>query len=111
VTNRERIIFILLVFVTFFVGFSIGRSLSDEDLSKAKKKAYSHGESVGYERGLNIPQSIGQTQKILQELGFYKGRIDNIWGKNTDRAFCDWCAEQHFTVEIENLQSQIGNKL
>jgi len=111
VTNRERIIFILMTLVTFLVGVAVGRSLSAEDLLKAEQKAYLQGESAGYERGLNVPRSISQTQEVLQRLGFYEGQIDGIWGKKTDRAFCDWCAEQHFTVEIENLQSQIGNKL
>ena len=40
----------------------------------------------------NYVQPPCEAQRRLKEQGLYHGKIDNIWGKETDRAFCDWCA-------------------
>jgi len=40
----------------------------------------------------NYVQPPCEAQRRLKEQGFYKGRIDNIWGPESDGAFCNWCA-------------------
>ena len=40
----------------------------------------------------NYVQNIGEAQQRLKEQGLYHGKIDYLWGKETDRAYCDWCA-------------------
>jgi len=66
---------------------------------------FGFGLAVGYKANKKVitveveivkPMSIGQTQEILKELGHYKGRIDGIWGKETDKAFCSYSAEECF---------------
>lgn len=39
-------------------------------------------------------RSIGETQQQLKDAGFYHGRIDYIWGPNTERAYCNYKAAQ-----------------
>ena len=39
-------------------------------------------------------QNIGEAQRRLKEQGLYQGKIDYIWGKETDRAYCNYCAIQ-----------------
>jgi len=39
----------------------------------------------------NYVQNIGEAQKRLKEQGLYHGKIDYIWGPETDKAYCDWC--------------------
>jgi len=33
-----------------------------------------------------------EAQRRLKEMGLYHGKIDNIWGKESDKAYCDYCA-------------------
>lgn len=40
----------------------------------------------------NYVQPPCEAQRRLKEQGLYHGRIDNIWGPESDKAFCDWCA-------------------
>ena len=40
----------------------------------------------------NYVQPPCEAQRRLKEQGLYHGRIDGIWGKKTDKAFCDYCA-------------------
>lgn len=35
-------------------------------------------------------RSIGETQQQLKDAGLYHGRIDYIWGPNTERAYCNY---------------------
>lgn len=39
-------------------------------------------------------RSIGETQQQLKDAGYYHGRIDYIWGKNTERAYCEYKAAE-----------------
>lgn len=48
--------------------------------------------TIVYVHDPNYVQPPCEAQRRLQEQGFYKGRIDNIWGPESDRAFCNWCA-------------------
>jgi hypothetical protein len=48
--------------------------------------------NVVYIQDPNYVQNIGEAQQRLKEQGLYHGKIDYIWGKETDRAYCDWCA-------------------
>lgn len=41
--------------------------------------------------------SIGETQQELRDAGYYHGRIDNIWGPKTEKAYCDYMAAPYFT--------------
>lgn len=40
----------------------------------------------------NYVQPPCEAQKRLKEQGLYHGKIDNIWGEKTDKAFCDYMA-------------------
>lgn len=40
----------------------------------------------------NYVQNPYEAQERLKAQGLYDGKIDGIWGKNTDRAYCDYCA-------------------
>ena len=40
--------------------------------------------------------NICEIQQKLTEAGYYNGCIDGIWGKETDMAYCNWAAAQHF---------------
>jgi len=36
--------------------------------------------------------NIFEMQERLKAQGLYKGKVDGIWGKETDRAYSDYCA-------------------
>jgi len=40
-------------------------------------------------------RSIYETQRQMQEHG-YDVQVDGIWGKKTEKSYCDWCAKQSF---------------
>ncbi len=44
----------------------------------------------------NYVQCPAEAQERLKAQGLYDGKIDGIWGPETDRAYCDWCAIQTF---------------
>jgi len=44
----------------------------------------------------NYVQNPYEAQERLKAQGLYDGKIDGIWGKETDRAYCDWAAMQEF---------------
>jgi len=41
-------------------------------------------------------QNIFEIQQALKDRGLYEGKVDGIWGEKTDKAYCDYCAIQHF---------------
>lgn len=47
----------------------------------------------------NYVQPPCEAQRRLREQGLYDGKIDGIWGKQTDKAFYDWAAIQTFRNE------------
>ena len=49
-----------------------------------------------YVQDPNYVQCPSEAQERLKAQGFYHGKIDGIWGEQSDRAFCDWCAVQEF---------------
>lgn len=55
---------------------------------------------VIYIQDPNYVQPPCEAQRRLKEQGLYHGRIDNIWGPESDKAFCDWCAIEAFK-EVE----------
>ena len=40
----------------------------------------------------NYVQCPAEAQERLKAQGLYDGKIDGIWGKETDRAYCDYMA-------------------
>jgi len=40
----------------------------------------------------NYVQCPAEAQERLKAQGLYDGKIDGIWGAETDKAYCDWCA-------------------
>jgi len=54
--------------------------------------------TVEYVQDPNYVQNVGEAQERLREQGFYDGDIDYKWGPETERAYCNWCASQHFTT-------------
>lgn len=47
---------------------------------------------VIYIQDPNYVQPPCEAQRRLKEQRLYQGRIDNIWGPETDKAYCDYCA-------------------
>ena len=41
---------------------------------------------------VEIPMSVSDIQRFLKAEGLYEGKIDNVWGPGTERAWCNWCA-------------------
>jgi len=37
-----------------------------------------------------------EAQRRLKDQGFYQGRIDNIWGPKTSKAYANWSAAPEF---------------
>ena len=55
--------------------------------------AYYNGEpKVVYIPDPNYVQSPFEAQQILKDMGLYHGKIDGIWGKESDKAYCDYRA-------------------
>jgi len=44
----------------------------------------------------NYVQGICEAQERLKAQRLYNGRIDGVWGKETEKAYCDWAAIQTF---------------
>jgi len=42
-----------------------------------------------------------EAQERLRDAGFYHGKIDGIWGAESEKAYCDWCASRYFPKEIK----------
>ena len=47
----------------------------------------------------NYVQGVCEAQERLKVQNLYNGRIDGVWGKETERAFCNWCAIREFKGE------------
>ena len=47
----------------------------------------------------NYVQGVCEAQERLKVQHLYNGRIDGVWGKETERAFCNWCAIREFEGE------------
>ena len=41
------------------------------------------------------PELLAQIQQKLAELGFYKGRVDGLWGALTEKAIREFCTQFH----------------
>jgi len=87
---------ILIVIITV-CALSIAVSLSEK----------TKGLQVVYIQDPNYVQSPYEAQQILKDMGLYHGKIDGIWGKESDRAYCDYCAVN----EIEGKQNDQGRTL
>lgn len=42
----------------------------------------------------NYVQNPYEAQERLKAQGYYHGRIDGLWGPETDKAYCNWCGVQ-----------------
>ncbi len=42
----------------------------------------------------NYVQNPYEAQERLKAQGLYDGKIDGLWGKKTDEAYCNWCGIQ-----------------
>lgn len=78
----------LKAFFTFLVGLSFVVAVGVYCANSTPTIVYIHDP--------NYIQPPCEAQRRLKEQGFYEGRIDNIWGPESDRAFCNWCAVQEF---------------
>ena len=45
---------------------------------------------------IKVPMSVGETQQILKDLGYYQGKVDYIWKDETERAYNQYLAERNF---------------
>ena len=75
----------LLVTLTFGLGIALILSLCWRYYEEPTL-------TIIYIQDPNYVQPPCEAQRRLKEQGLYHGRIDNIWGKETDKAFCDYCA-------------------
>ena len=44
------------------------------------------------------PQSIGESQQILKEAGYYNGKIDYKWGPLMEAAYCNYKADEAISL-------------
>lgn len=73
----------LLIIVIVVTGLSIAMNLSD----------FSEPEpQIIYIQDPNYVQPPCEAQRRLKEQGLYHGKIDNIWGPESDKAFCNYMA-------------------
>lgn len=79
----------LIACLTFFVVFYHGLILLIEGTQQSVDEAYELGRQAEIK-----PQSIGETQQILKDKGYYKGKVDYKWGTDTETAYCNWCSDQ-----------------
>jgi len=75
-------------FTALFYGLAVGSAITATVFLRYQPKAIV--------RENTAVMSIGDSQRALKDLGFYKGEIDYIWGPNTERAYCDWEAQKWF---------------
>lgn len=69
-----------------FIGFVMGVLSIGMNLAKPKEP------EIIYIQDPNYVQPPCEAQRRLKEQGFYRGKIDNIWGPESDKAYCDKCA-------------------
>jgi len=76
-----RTLFTFLVGISFVVAVGIycARSTAPRPI-------------IRYIEDTNKVYNIFEMQERLQSQGLYKGKIDGIWGPQTDRTYCDYCA-------------------
>ena len=70
----------ILIIVTILLSVAYIKHLADQE------------PQIIFIQDPNYVQPPCEAQRRLKEQGLYNGRIDNIWGKETDRAYCDYCA-------------------
>ena len=46
-------------------------------------------------------RSVGETQVQLRNAGYYQGRIDYIWGPNTEAGYCQYKADESMLMGKE----------
>jgi hypothetical protein len=80
----------ILIMLLAVAGLSIAVSLRDY------VDCFQEPVLVIYVQDPNYIQPPCEAQRRLKEQGFYHGKIDNIWGPESDEAFCNWCAVQTF---------------
>lgn len=79
--NLSRAGLTLLIIFLIVLSVAYAKNLADE-----------REPQIIYIQDPNYVQPPCEAQRRLKEQGLYHGRIDNIWGKETDKAFCDYCA-------------------
>lgn len=78
--NLSRAGLTLLIIVTLILSVAYVKHLSDRE------------PQIIFIQDPNYVQPPCEAQRRLKEQGLYHGRIDNIWGPESDKAFCDYCA-------------------
>ena len=78
--NLPRAGLTLLIIVTILLSVAYVKHLADQE------------PQIIYIQDPNYVQPPCEAQRRLKEQGLYHGRIDNIWGPESDKAFCDYCA-------------------
>ena len=70
----------ILIMITILLSVAYVKHLADQP------------PKIIYIQGPNYVQPPCEAQRRLKEQGLYHGKIDNIWGPESDKAFCDYCA-------------------
>jgi len=89
IDNLSRAGLTLLIIFTTVLSVAYVKTLADRE------------PTIIYIQDPNYVQPPCEAQRRLKEMGLYHGKIDNIWGKESDRAYCDYCAVN----EIEGKQN------
>ena len=50
----------------------------------------------------NYVQPPCEAQRRLKEQGLYHGKIDNVWGPESDKAYCDYMAIESMRAYMES---------
>ncbi len=53
------------------------------------------------------PQSVGESQHLLKNAGYYNDRVDFIWGPNTETAYCNYMNDR-ITKKMAKEQKEIS---
>ena len=80
--NLSRTGLTLLIIVFILLSVAYVKHLADRE------------PQIIYIQDPNYVQPPCEAQRRLKEQGLYHGRIDNIWGPESDKAYCNYCAIQ-----------------
>lgn len=87
--NLSRAGLTILIIVSILLSVTYVKHLADRE------------PQVIYIQDPNYVQPPCEAQRRLKEQGLYRGKIDGIWGKQTDKAFCNYRAIREIEQALE----------
>ena len=87
-TMKDWIIYLLFITTVGFGLLSYGWRGRTEQLTSSNEVLLKKLYRLQYNKDYIMPPCEAQAR--LRDLGYYNGPIDNIWGPNSEKAYCDW---------------------